>query len=224
MTLHATTQRGGAGERRARARRRGLTTLELLIAIAITSITGLAIATVLTATARGLTWSTESRSALQRAHAAYVRIRAYTESSLCLVDHLEDQGFAVWIEDSRPGGKVNLTEYRVFWFEPGDGTLVMERVVFPSTWTPEMVEAEDAAVSVGADFLMRMVEERAQGYTVREAIVDGVEGFGLDWSGATLEGAARFRLRLDVRSGQGVDDVEEILMAFGLSNHRTPSG
>lgn len=205
--------------------RRGLTTLELLLAIAVTAVIALAIATVMTAVARGLTGASEGRSALQRAHAAHARLRAYTDVSLCLLQcdpgHAAGDGFALWLSDDRPGGKVNLSEFRVFWFDASAGTLSVERVVFPKDWTAEMVEAADIELSASADFLQEMAAQRKLGYTETTILADGLAGSALAHSAAGPQQAARFRLTIDAPSP--ADPAQQVMMALALPNHEEPN-
>ena len=108
------------------ARTRGLTLLELLLALSVTAMVGLAMSTAMTATARGMTNAGDSRSALQRANVAYTRLRGYTIHSLSLLQHDPTKGFVLWGSDDYPGGKVNLSELRVFWFDAALGVISVE--------------------------------------------------------------------------------------------------
>lgn len=201
--------------------RRGLTLLETLIALAITVITGMAIASVTTAVARGLTSVNTSRSALQRAHAAHVRIRAYTDPSLCVLDYDETRGFALWLDDSRANEKVNLSELRVFWYSADDDTISVERVVFPNGWDPsEYVKHDSTLTSVDDPFAM-MEAQRALGYTKTEIIADAVAALAMEWPTNDIRDAGRVRLSLSVRADD--ESIQELLIALGLPNHKAPA-
>lgn len=205
---------------RRRGRRKGMTLLELLLAFAITAIIGLAMATVLTTAARGISGAGEARSALQRVHAAYVRTRAYTDSGLCLLGVDKDKGFAFWLHDETPGGRLNLLELRVFWWNTGDGTFIVERVKVPDAWAPELVAAYNIPVSSAADFFQVMLDQRSLGMTSAEVIADGLEIAALGFTGVDPQNAQRFRLTLTVATGPQTQ--EPVLMTFGLTNHTKP--
>ncbi len=209
-------QHHGTSHRRARA----LALIELLIAVAITSIVGLAMAALMTSAARAMSASTGARSGLQRAHAAYTRLRAYTEPALCLLQHDGSGNFAIWLADSVPGGKVNLTEIRVFWFDPVSEEMTVERIALPDAWTQELKDAYDIEVSSSSDFLALMLDERSRGYTSSIAVADGLEGLLLLHSAASDQSAQRFRLTINLTTGPGLS--ESILMAFGLPQHKKP--
>ena len=205
--------------------RRALTLLELLLAVAITVLTGLAIAAVTTSIARGLTSMNESRSALQRAYAAHARLRAYTTGALAFISVDPDRGIAIWHNDDRYNNRVNLSELRIFWLEPSsDGTpgkeLVIEMAAFPEEWEEDELELADAELAGVDDPFNEMLALRAQGWTSRSVIADGLESISVSHSAINLVHANRIRISLKVQIG--ADNTEDILMAFGLPNHKVP--
>ncbi len=199
---------------------RALALVELLIAVTITSVIGVAMAALMTSAARAMSASTGARSGLQRAHAAYTRLRAYTEPALCLLQHDAYGNFAIWLSDSVPGEKVNLTEFRVFWFDVAGETLTVERVALPDSWTQEMKDEYDIQLSPNSDFISLMLDERSRGYTSGMALADGMVGLMLVHTAANDQSAQRFRLTINVSTGPGLS--EPILMAFGLPQHQQP--
>lgn len=198
----------------------GLSLLELLLAVAITSIIGLAMAMAMTAAARGMASAGDSRSALQRAHAGSVRLRSYVDPGRCLLQHDAARGFVLWLQDEKPGNTVNLTEMRVFWWDPAAGTITCERVVFPEAWPQDLKDSSDLVLSRGSNFFGAMLDERALGYTKTEVIADGTASASLAYTGASIEDSTRFRLTLKVDAG--TDQDQTVLLAFGFSNHVVP--
>jgi hypothetical protein len=180
----------------------------------------MAIATVTVGVARGLDNVNTARSALQRAHAAYIRVRAYTDPALCVIDQDPSKGFAVWLDDSRPNQRVNLSELRVFWIDPQDGTLSVERVVFPDNWPPEEYVKHDLTLASADDPFLMMDGQRALGYTRSEVLADGVGGFSVTHTPTDIRDADRVRLGLTVVLDNG--ETEDLLQALGLPNHRRP--
>jgi len=199
---------------------RGLTMLELLLAVVVTSFVGLALSTAMTATARGITGAGSARSALQRAHAAYVRLRAYTDPAHCLLQHDPERGFVVWLDDSRPTGTVNLSEMRVFWVKPAQGVITVERVAFPPEWPQALVETLDVVVPTASDFFTVIADQRALGNTTEETLVDGVQAIELIYGEADPVDAVRFRARLTMDAG--TEDAQPVLMALGMRSHQAP--
>lgn len=200
--------------------RRALTLLELMIAVAITVTAGLALSTVMTTVARSITSTTDSRSALQRAHAAFIRLRAFTDPGLCLLQHEPERGFVIWLRDETPGGAVNLREMRAFWINSAAGMLVMERVEFPQQWPEELKQTFDVALGAGADFLGEMEAQRLLGYTVSLPICDGLLGVALTHDGATPQRARRMWVRFAMDDSS--QTPPEILTAYAFFGHRQP--
>lgn len=202
------------------ARDRGMTMLELLLAIAITSLMALAMASVMTGVARGMTSAGDARSALQRAHAAFVRLRAYTEPARCLLQHDASRGFVIWLNDDKPGGTVNLREMRAVWFVPERGTLEVERVAFPAAWPAQLADSFDIALATGSDFLSIIEQQRALGYTSAEVAGDGVRSWSLAYEGVGVESARRLRLTMELEAGG--DRTETVLTAHAFVHHAVP--
>jgi len=202
--------------------RAGLTLVELLIALAITVIAGLAIATVTTAMARGVTQSNDARGALQRALTAHARLREYLTTSLCVLAHDEEQGVAIWLNDDRANGQVNISEVRVFWFDPADdsGDMTLERVTFPEAWDEDTLAANDITLADLDDPFTVMASMRDLGHTTTTTLADGIAGVGVASSHDSLQASNRVVVELDVRVG--ATGAERVLIAAGLANHRIP--
>ncbi|MBL0927254.1 MAG: hypothetical protein IBJ11_06325 [Phycisphaerales bacterium] len=204
--------------------RRGLTLLELLIALSITGLTGLAVAGVITAVARGVGSISDGRSAVQRAHAAHARLRAYTEPALALLACDPARGIALWLHDDRRNGRVNLSELRVFWFDREARTITVERVQFPADWPPAWIEQSDGVLALIDDPFAVMLTQRAMGRTRRDVLADGIAEWSLATNAPDPRDANRLRLTLGVVAGWNTHDhqPEDALLTFGLANYFRP--
>ena len=80
-----------------------MTLAELLIATVITSMIGLAIASMMAAVSNGVTVRRDSRTHVLRGHAAHTRLGAYVTDSNCVLDHADDV-LTIWLDDSRASG------------------------------------------------------------------------------------------------------------------------
>ncbi len=201
---------------------RGMTLLELLIALAITAMVSLAIAAVTTSIARGMESMHTARSALQRTVAAHTRLRAYMGTALCVLDADPQKGFAIWLGDTRANGRVNLSELRVFWFDPEslDGDLTVEWAEFPEDWDDQALAAADLELTGVDDYFDSMATLRSAGHTGTAILADEVRSFSVAHEGASLQDASRIRMEMGIDTGEA--EPREILMAFGLSSHRAP--
>lgn len=201
--------------------RRGLTLVELLIAIAITAIIGAAIGIVMTAAAQNLTRVSEVRSALQRSHAMRSRISAYTDAALCVLDEDEEQGFAVWLNDQNSGGTLNLSELRVIWYDGSGETISVEWVSWPEEWTPLEISAADNEVPIGTDYYTLIRAMRGAGMTESLTLADGIASCDLSHEAVSFVDADRIRAEVVFRVAD--DETQPMLFAIGIANHTVPN-
>ncbi len=199
-------------------KRRGLTTLELLVALGVTTITGLGVAMVITSVSRGVTDMNCSRSAMQRAATSHVRLQAYTESSRCLIGH-DKRGFALWAHDERANDVINVSELRVFWFDKGANEVVTEYVEFPEEMTDEERALADIIVSSAESPFAVMMAQRTLGYTTQAVLADGVETLTITHTQEDPLDAERFRVHIGFDGGS---KTQQLLMAVGLTQYQRP--
>lgn len=194
--------------------------MEFLIAVAITAMTSLAVAVVTTSISRSMSSLNDTRGALQRALVAHSRLRAHLIPALCALEFDETQGVSIWQVDDAANSKVNLSELLVLWLEPeGDGDLTAEWVTFPEEWSDETRMAADVVLTSVDDPFQMMLAQRALGYTTQSVVADGISGLDASGNDLDLQSSQRLHIRLSVGVG---GQSEEVLMAFGLVNHRTP--
>lgn len=198
----------------------GLTFLEFLIAISITAIIALAVGAVTSSIARGMTSMNDTRSALQRALVSHSRLQGQLIPALCILAFDPSRGIAVWQNDDRANGHVNLSEFRVLWFDPTGGSdVTMEWVTFPEDWDDTTLDNADLVLTSVDDYFQSMVTQRDLGYTTSKVLADGVGTISVAGDGDDLPSSDR--IRLDVTVGVG-GDSRQLLMAFGLVNHQAP--
>lgn len=200
--------------------RRGLTVLELLLALAITGMVGVGIASMLTMVAMGASGDRDGRSAVLRTHAAGVRLRAYMDPALCVLQHDGRRGLAVWLNDATGDGVVNLSELRVIWWDPDAREVSVERVALPEQWSPILKQTYDSALPAGSDFFGVMEDQRLAGFTERQRVIDGLERFEASFDAMDVQEARRVDLFLSEATGEL--GAFEAMLSFGLSGHRAP--
>ncbi|MEM8834217.1 MAG: prepilin-type N-terminal cleavage/methylation domain-containing protein [Planctomycetota bacterium] len=198
--------------------RRGLTLLELLIALTITSMIGLAMATTLVASARSVQSASEARSALQRFHALRQRVRGYTDPALAVLASNDQQGFALWLHDENASNSVNLSELRVVWYEPDTQRVTLERVEFPEDWDDAQVAAADTALADGADPFLAMESQRLLDQTTTLVLADGIASTRLLFDDQIdVRDSVRPRLEVEIEMG---DEMVPMAFAAPLRDHR----
>ncbi|MEM1424270.1 MAG: hypothetical protein AAGH64_09725, partial [Planctomycetota bacterium] len=201
-----------------RMKRYGLTTLELLVALGVTTITGLGVATVITSVSRGVTDMNATRGAMQRAATSHARLRAYADTALCLLAS-DTRGFALWAHDDRSNGAVNVSELRVFWTDPDSDEIVVEFVSFPGAMTEKEQAALDLLVAGAEDPFVAMTAQRALGFTDEVILADGVSSVAVAHAERDPRDSPRFRVTVGFDGGS---DERSLLMAVGLTQHRRP--
>lgn len=198
--------------------RRGLTTLELLVALAVTSITGLGVAMVITSVSRGVTTMNDTRAAMQRAAASHVRLREITDTSLCLLAQ-DERGFALWAHDERSNDQVNVSELAVVWYDGEKSEVYVEFVSYPEALGIDEIAAADIVLGAAEDPFQAMLDQRALGYTELLVLADGVSTMSVSHTPADPQDSDRFRVLVGF---SGAGDTEELLMAVGMPEYRRP--
>lgn len=204
------------------AQRRGVTLLEMMLAIAITAMVGLGVASMLLMISSSTQDSRDARSLLLRAHAGQIRLRSYLDTSLSLLDYDASQGLAAWLLDQRTLGEVNLSEIRVFWFDDVAGTLSVEWVHFPETWTELQVQTFDTVVAQGSDYFLEMEAQRAAGMTKTLVLIEGLTWHEMSFDNKIITDATRVTAQMEFEVAEG--DRRRTLSTFGLANHQSVGG
>src|SRR5690606_27206638 len=145
--------------------------------IAITAFIAVGIASMLTMVSSASLNSRSERAALMRSHLAQMRLRAYTEPALCVLQSDPEQGVMVWLHDDNPGETVNFTELRMLWYNADSRTVGVERVKFPDDWAREMIAAADVSIPKGSDFFALIGAFRDAGRTTTETLLEEVTAF-----------------------------------------------
>ncbi|MCH2141663.1 MAG: prepilin-type N-terminal cleavage/methylation domain-containing protein [Phycisphaerales bacterium] len=94
--------------------RRGMTLLELLLAVSVTSTVALGIVGMMDALTNGIIDQRDTRASILRAGLSQTRVSSYIARARCLLD-LEDHRVVMWLEDTDGDEAVDGTEVR--WLE-----------------------------------------------------------------------------------------------------------
>jgi type II secretory pathway pseudopilin PulG len=122
--------------------RRGLSLIEMLLAISITSIIGAAIASMMAAATTSLTSKSDGRQSAIRLAITQVRLGAYIAPSHCILDK-GNTFITLWNEDSRESDTVHASEIRWIRFDSEEQILNVQFVDFPEEWSQSMIDAAD---------------------------------------------------------------------------------
>ncbi len=108
--------------------RRGMTLLELLLAIGITGLVGLATATMMNALGNGMVEQHDTRASMLRAGMAQARLSAYFTRARCILDVHSDR-MVIWLEDGDGDDLIDPTEVRWITWTSSTGNLTISWIV-----------------------------------------------------------------------------------------------
>jgi len=134
---------------RSRRRARGLTFVELLLGLVITSIIGLAIASMLFATTRGTSSSNDMRGLLIQQKLLGGRLGASLRGSTEVLASGSNY-IVLWMNDTRANGSPDLSELRRIEYDSVNHRIISYRM--PSTWTQSQIDANEINYLATDDF------------------------------------------------------------------------
>ncbi len=160
--------------RRMRApRRRGLTVVELILALSITALIAGAIASMMAAVSNGVLLRRDSRSVMIRATSAHGRLDAYIASSRCLLE-VDGADLTLWLNDNREGGTVHASEIRWLVYDPDEQAIDVMFIDFPDTWTDVQRDLADRQFPSNSKWHIVLGQYEARGLIARVRLVDGI--------------------------------------------------
>jgi len=192
-----------------RARRthpRGLSLLELMLALSVTALIAGAIAGMLGAVASGVDTRRDNRAVMVRANAAAGRLNAYVGPSRCILGS-SNSGLVLWLDDSRQSDTVHATEIRWLNYDATDGEIDVHYVVFPEGWTQTAKDLADLEYSSGADWAAALTYYETNDWTASMPLTDGLTGFSVALDEATALASRHVTFYLTFDAEQGGMDV-----------------
>lgn len=178
---------------------RGMTLVELLLAMAITSIVAMAAAGMLSAVSYGSHERSDLRAMIVRQEMIAIRmsaaIRAAREVLLC-----NDTTLILWITDANHDGKPQVSEVRWIEFAQGDHEISSTRIAWPAGFTDEQKTAADKDYVPGASRDTQHTGMTA--HVVHERWASEVEGWDLTPSHAVLTQCTLLSFRVTFADGQ----------------------
>ena len=191
------------------SRRRGLTFIEFVMALAITAMVAAAIGAMASAVASGEISRRDNRGTVVRTFAAKTRLSAYLARSLSVLD-VGATNAVVWLNDWRAGGTVHASELRWLVFDNTNKSIDVYYVDFPDDWNDVQRALQDIEYPSGTDWAEVLSSYTADGYISNITLVDGVSSMTI----TTNQAAA-------VDSTAITFDIGFLLEADGETLHRS---
>lgn len=154
--------------------RRGLTFLELLLALTITAMVALAISGMMGAVTSGVSTRKDSRDVMVRAYAAQARIGGYIVPARCILGRTTTS-LAIWLNDERTSDTVHASEIRWMIYDATEKTLNVHFVAFPDDWSETARRLSDKEYRKTADWDAVLANYDTAGHISSVTIVDGLE-------------------------------------------------
>ncbi|MGI9014380.1 MAG: hypothetical protein ACR2GY_09040 [Phycisphaerales bacterium] len=161
-----------------RTTRRGLTLVEMMLALTITVMIAGAIASMMAAAAQGVGAKRDTRSVMIRANAAQSRLSGYLLPARCILAHQPGE-LVIWYRDERPGDTVHTTEVRWLRFDPEEGAIDVLFITFPVNWTENERRVADKELPAATDWNNILASYTAQGVLGSVRIVDGLQSIDI---------------------------------------------
>ncbi len=153
--------------------RRGLTLIELMLALAITAMVAAAIGVMISAIESGESSRRDNRDLVVRTYAATTRLSAYLSRSMSVLE-VGTGNAVVWLNDWREGGTVHATELRWLVFDSVNNSIDVYFVDFPDEWNEVQQALEDDEYLSGTDWSAVLSSYKSAGYVSNITLVDGV--------------------------------------------------
>lgn len=183
--MHESSQQPGVHmPMHGRRQRRGLTLLEFLIASTITVFISAAVASMLSAAARGMEYEQITRDAVVRAQALHVRLASYVTPSLNVLD-AGNTSLVLWLDDTREGQTVHLSEIRWIEYDAVAQMIYLHHVQFPEEWTQIEKDAFDVECPSATDWWALLLSMQDLGYTRAIKMCDRLLTFKVDHDAVT---------------------------------------
>lgn len=198
--------------------RRGLTLVELLMAVMITAMVGAGISGMLGAVSSGVGTRKDNRDIMVLAHAAQCRLAAYLATANCALE-VSGGDLTLWLDDSRVSGTVHATEIRWLRFIPATGELIVEYVAFPDAWTQTACELADDEFDSNADWETVRLTYSGKGLLESRALVDHLAAVVIVKDELSTHSARHIAFDLEFQGDHAVVPVE---VSGTIQSHEAP--
>lgn len=199
-------------------RQRGLTLLELLLAMSGLGLVGLAVAGLTTAMVSGTNTRNDLRELVVKHKAISARMTAAVRSSSQVLA-VQDGWVLLWVYDTRDDDLPNVSELRLI-ERDAEGVLGSYMIVWPSDWTEEEIAALDIALPLDTDWstvaaAMRTPRVEGQPGFERTTWARNVTRLALGIDAPNPQQAKLVSFQIDLSAGSFTDVV---IGAAGLRN------
>ena len=199
--------------------RRGLTLVEMMLALSITVMIAGAIASMMAAVSRGVGAKRDTRSVMVRANAAQARLASYLAPSRAVLAS-DDDMLVVWFNDQRKSNTIHGSEIRWFFFDSNAGAIEVYHVAFPANWGKQQKTTADHEHPSNADWIEVLKEYESQNLIGSVRLVDGISDYIIELDKNAPLDSRIVSFDFDFETHAGFDRVRQTFM---LRKHYSPS-
>ncbi len=200
--------------------RRGLTLLEMTLAIGITSVIGAAIASMMAAATNSIASKDDGRQSAIRLATTQVRLGAYIAPSRCILDKRTTQ-LTLWFDDSTESQTVHATEIRWIQFDEASRQLSVKFVDFPEEWSQSMIDAENIECNSLTDFELLLETFETNSLITSIPLVDSIHSCSFWINNFIPTDATQISVRFSLVSSLGI--TNDSIIDETIRIHRSPS-
>ena len=200
--------------------RRGLTLLEMTLAIGITAVISVAIASMMAAVSNSISSKDDGRRAAIRLATTQVRLAAYIAPSRCILEKSTSQ-ITLWFDDSTESQTVHSTEVRWIQFDELSKELTVKFVDFPSEWSQSMIDSANIECNSLTDYDLLLDSFETSNLITSIPLVDSMSScsFWINNVISTESTQVTIRFSLESTFGQTNDSVIDETIRI----HQSPS-
>jgi len=199
--------------------RRGLSLVELMLALTITGMVAAAIASMLAAVTTGTHTRRDNRAAALTGNAMATRIAAYVTPARAFLAADSDR-LALWLHDDRQSESVHASEIRWFLYHEADAELRVHFASFPEDWTQAAINLEDREYPRNSDWWTLLEQLEALGWTDSIPVADGITDLIIRIDSVTALDARHVTIEAEISPGSL--PIRTVIPAT-LLNHQPPA-
>lgn len=167
--------------------RHGLTLIEFMLAITITSMVALGIASLMAAVAQGTEFDRYQRETNVRAQALSVRISSYIIPALNILDNTSSS-MVIWLDDHQISDTVNTTEIRWIEHDVVSNSVLLYYIEFPEGWSQSKKDLYDIECPMETNWWQLLSIYEGLGYTKSFRFSDDIANFKVERNLGTIPG------------------------------------
>ena len=183
--------------------RRGMSLLELMLALTVTALVAAAISGMMGALSAGVSSRRDGRSVMVRASAAESRLSAYVAPCRCILS-ADPTSLVLWLSDERESGTVHGAEVRWLLFDAGTGTLDVYYVKFPDGWAQAAKDLEDREHARDSNWMTVLNYYDSKTWIASFSLVDGLSSAAISTNHATALNARHVSMNLGFETETGM--------------------